>query len=144
MHFTVDGPVTDVELNALHAAAFEHIDDQRSWLDRMERYSLFWVTARRDRLLVGFVNIVGDGGSHAVVLDTSVHPSVQGMGIGTSLIRHAAAEAAARGCQWLHADYESRHASFYEQSCGMRRTCAGLLKLRLTLVRPCVDADRAR
>lgn len=126
---SVMAPVGDHELNALHAAAFGHELTSVPWGERLAQHSLFWVTARSTGSLVGFVNVIGDGGAHAVLLDTCVHPDSQRAGIGRALIRAAADEAARRGCQWLHADYEPDLVDFYERACGMRSTEAGLLRL---------------
>lgn len=129
---SVQGRVSDAELNALHAAAFDHAPTSVPWNDRLTTRSLTWVTARtpEDGRLIGFVNVIGDGGAHAVLLDTMVHPDVQGRGIGRNLVRSAAAEATRLGCHWLHADYEDKDAAFYEQGCGLSPTRAGLLRLR--------------
>lgn len=122
-------PVGDDELNSLHAAAFGHEVLTIPWNERLRRNSLFWVTARRGGTLVGFVNVIGDGGAHAVLLDTCVHPDAQGVGIGRALVAAAADEARSRGCRWLHVDYEPDLATFYEKHCGLRPTAAGLLAL---------------
>jgi hypothetical protein len=53
----------------------------------------------------------------------------QRQGVGTALVRQAAAAARARGATWLHVDYEPHLAGFY-QACGFRATAAGLLRLR--------------
>ncbi|QDO90145.1 GNAT family N-acetyltransferase [Ornithinimicrobium ciconiae] len=126
------GSVTDAELTSLHAAAFGHAPTAVPWNERLTAHSLTWVTARapEDRSLVGFVNVVGDGGAHAFLLDTMVRPDQQGRGIGRGLVRAAAREATLRGCHWLHADYEEAAAAFYEQGCGLVPTRAGLLRLR--------------
>lgn len=126
----VDGAVDDVELSRLHAAAFGHDPVVVGWAERLSTRSLFWVTARRASLLIGFVNVIGDGGAHAVLLDTCVHPDSQRSGVGAALVRGAADEARRRGCRWVHADYLSEHARFYEGVCGLRPTRAGLLDLR--------------
>lgn len=73
--------------------------------------------------------MVGDGGAHAILLDTCVDPARQGLGIGAALVAGAADEASRRGCRWLHADYAPEHADFYERTCGLRPTPAGLLDL---------------
>ncbi|WP_405021603.1 GNAT family N-acetyltransferase [Kitasatospora sp. NBC_00070] len=39
--------------------------------------------------LVGFVNVVGDGGSRGFVLDMTVHPDERQRGIGMRLVRAA-------------------------------------------------------
>lgn len=129
LSFAVSPPIDDDELDALHAAAFGGAPVGAPWRARMDRHSLFWVTAHRGEALVGFVNVVGDGGAHAILLDTCVDPSLQGHGIGARLVAHAADEARHRGCHWLHADYEPHLKAFYEGRCGLRPTTAGLLRL---------------
>lgn len=123
------GDFTDDELNSLHAAAFEHEPVPVPWRERVRGSSLCWVTARRGEQLVGFVNVIGDGGAHAVLLDTCVAPALQGRGIGRGLVSTAADAARARGCQWLHADYEPHLIAFYEGSCGLRPTSADVARL---------------
>jgi len=126
----VSGPALDEELNELHALAFGHGKATVPWNDRLTRHSLTWVTARLDSRLCGFVNVIGDGGAHAILLDTCVAAGLQGRGIGRAIVRAAAQEARRLGCQWLHADYEPGLVSFYEDACGMRSTAAGLLLLQ--------------
>lgn len=127
--FDVSAPVDDAELDRLHAAAFGGEPGGVPWRARLERHSLFWITARRGDSLVGFVNVVGDGGAHAILLDTCVDPHEQGHGVGAALVARAADEATSRGCTWLHADYEAHLIEFYEGRCGLRPTAAGLLRL---------------
>ena len=79
--------------------------------------------------LIGYLNIAWDGGVHAFILDTSVHPDFQRRGIATRLVQAAATEARARGAEWLHVDYEPHLETFY-RGCGFTPTAAGLLRLR--------------
>lgn len=123
-------PVDDDELSALHALAFGHGSIAVPWTDRLHSHSLFWVTASRHGALIGFVNVVGDGGAHAFLLDLCVHPEAPNHSIGPSLVRAAADQARRRGCHWLHADYEPELRRFYEQHCGLQPTAAGLFALR--------------
>ena len=90
--------------------------------------SLAWITARRNGRLVGFVNLVDDGGVHAFILDTTVHPEARRQGLGLRLVRAAADHARTRGAVWLHVDYEPNLKPFYAQ-CGFQPTTAGLLRL---------------
>ena len=90
--------------------------------------SLTWVTAFDGETLVGFVNVAWDGGVHAFLLDTTVHPDWRRCGIGANLVRAAAQAAKVEGVHWLHVDYEPQLQTFYEV-CGFRPTPAGLLKL---------------
>ncbi|SEE65057.1 GNAT family N-acetyltransferase [Ruania alba] len=125
----VNAPLTDAEVNALHAACFDHPVGATPWNANLARHSIAWVTARRGAALVGFVNVIGDGGVHAFLLDTSVDGRERGRGIGRRLVLAAAEEARRLGCEWLHADYDAGLVPFYEKSCGMAHTEAGLLRL---------------
>lgn len=127
--FAARGEVADAEINGLHALAFGEVATDRPWTERLENYSLTWITGRLDGELVAFVNVLGDGGEHAILMDTMVAPRLQGSGAGTRLVDAAATQARGLGCRWLHADYEPHLAPFYEGSCGMRSTRAGLLSL---------------
>jgi GNAT superfamily N-acetyltransferase len=90
--------------------------------------SLCWVSAHAGERLVGFVNVAWDGGAHAFVLDTTVHPDFRRHGIGQGLVQCAVDEARERGAEYLHVDYEPRHAELYRR-CGFRPTLAGLIRL---------------
>jgi GNAT superfamily N-acetyltransferase len=96
--------------------------------DELE-HSLCWVSAHVGERLIGFVNVAWDGGVHAFLLDTTVHPEFRRRGIGISLVRCAADEARELGAEWLHVDYEPRYAEFYRR-CGFQPTAAGVLSLR--------------
>ncbi|MFE6751007.1 GNAT family N-acetyltransferase [Kitasatospora purpeofusca] len=118
--------LTDAELNELFDASWpEH--RETSFAPVLAR-SLTWIAARRGDRLVGFVNVVGDGGAHAFVLDTTVHPDERRRGLGVRLVQAAAEEARACGAEWLHVDYEPHLESFYGR-CGFRPTAAGLRRL---------------
>ncbi|MEV0843288.1 GNAT family N-acetyltransferase [Actinocatenispora sera] len=122
----VRGAVTDGEMHTLFAAAWGG-DSDTSWAPILAR-SLAWITTRRDGTLVGFVNVATDGGSHAFLLDTTVHPDEQHRGLGTRLVRAATEQARAAGAEWLHVDYEPHLTGFYA-GCGFRPTDAGLRRL---------------
>ncbi len=126
VRFSIDDEV----LSELHRRAFGGpASAPGAWAERLQRYSLTWVGAFDADDLVGFVHLCWVGGTHAFVLDTMVHPDHQRRGIGSSLLRAAAAEGERAGCQWLHVDYEPHLRSFYRDSCGFRHTEAGLLRL---------------
>lgn len=116
----------DDELNALFAASWP--DHRPTRFEPILRRSLTWVGARRDARLVGFVNVATDGGTHAFLLDTTVHPDERRRGLGVRLVAAATEAAADAGAGWLHVDYEPHLAGFYAR-CGFRPTDAGLLEL---------------
>jgi ribosomal protein S18 acetylase RimI-like enzyme len=106
-------------------------NDEVGWWDRIRPHSLGWVVARDgDGVVVGFVNVAWDGGDHAVLLDTRTRGTHQHDGIGTELVRVAARQAAAAGCEWLHVDFDADLEPFYFDACGFRPTKAGLIHLR--------------
>lgn len=128
--YRVDGPIDDEELTTLHERAFRASGNGFvPWSKRLQRHSICWVTAHQGARLVGFVNLIGDGGAHAVLLDTVVAPDVQRQGIGRDLVTRAITEARSLGCIWLHVDYEPQVADFYERVCGFGPTAAGLIRL---------------
>jgi ribosomal protein S18 acetylase RimI-like enzyme len=130
VEFVVRFSVDDVELSTLHALAFGSEVEVQPWGERLERWALTWVGAFSNNQLVGFVQVCWDGGAHAFVLDTAVHPDRGHQGIGKQLVLTAAEEAKAAGCEWLHVDYEPHLTAFYVDACGFRPTDAALLKLR--------------
>jgi GNAT superfamily N-acetyltransferase len=91
--------------------------------------ALCYVAAFDDSRLVGFVKLIGDGGVHAFLLDTTVHPDHQHQGIGTALVARAVQYAKAHGVEWVHVDYEDHLEPFY-RACGFRATKAGLIRVK--------------
>lgn len=124
--YQVSPPVGNDELNALFAAAWES-HAPRDFTPILQ-HSLAYVCAYAGGELVGFVNLAWDGGIHAFLLDTTVHPAQGRQGIGRQLVALAAAEARRRGMEWLHVDYEPHLEPFY-RACGFAPTSAGLIRL---------------
>lgn len=125
--YHVSPSLTNEELNALFVVAWQG----HTWRDfnPVLNRSLAFICAYQEERLIGFVNLVWDGGYHAFILDTTVHTEFRRRGIGLELVRRAAIEAESCGAEWLHVDFEPHLQSFYEQ-CGFRHTAAGLIKLR--------------
>jgi len=124
------GPFDDAEVNALHAAAFEHAAASDDWQRLVEHHSLGWATARRDGTLAGFVNVVWDGLCHAWIQDLMVAGEHQRRGVGTALVALAREAARQADCDWLHVDFDDDVRSFYVDACGFAPTAAGLVPLR--------------
>lgn len=123
------GDFENAALNALHADGFGHPVGRTDWRERLDRHSLGWVCAWEADSLVGFVNVVWDGGVHAFILDTVVARTRQGTGVGAALVAAAADGARAANCEWLHVDFEEHLSSFYFDACGFKETTAGLIAL---------------
>ena len=125
--YRVSPSLTNDELNALLAAAW-HDHTWRDFKPVLNR-SLAFVCAYQENRLIGFVNLAWDGGDHAFILDTLVHPEFRQRGVGRELVRRAVAEAKGRGVEWVHVDFEPHLQSFYD-GCGFTSTAAGLMRLR--------------
>jgi GNAT superfamily N-acetyltransferase len=118
------------EVERLHAAGFgRDADDEYDWLGQVMRHSLGWVCARQGRELVGWVNVIWDGFTHAFLLDTVVSADEGRRGIGTELVLVATEAARDAGCEWLHVDFEDHLRTFYFTACGFTPTNAGLIAL---------------
>lgn len=123
------GPLTDDEMVDLVAS--NGGTPVSGWWDRIRPHSLGWVTARLgDGTVVGFVNVVGDGGDHAFLIDTKTRRAHQRKGIGTRVVAFAAEHAKAAKCEWLHVDFDDHLRAFYFDACGFEPTNAGLIDLR--------------
>lgn len=92
--------------------------------------SLAHIGAYNGDRLVGFVNVAWDGGIHAFILDTTVHPDVRRQGIAVELLNAAGEAARERGAEWLHVDFEPQLESLYRRA-GFLPTAAGLIHLKL-------------
>jgi GNAT superfamily N-acetyltransferase len=119
-----NGDFSDEALTELFEVSWPSGEGPRFALER----SLGWVSAHAGERLVGFINITGDGGAHAFLLDATVHPDFRRHGVGSALVRCAMEEARELGAEWLHVDYEPHNAEFYRRS-GFRPTLAGLVHL---------------
>ncbi|MEZ4672449.1 MAG: GNAT family N-acetyltransferase [Anaerolineae bacterium] len=127
IRYAVAPPLTNAALNTLFAAAWS--DHNEADFQPVLKHSLTYIASLSSDQLVGFVNVAWDGGIHAFILDTTVHPAFQRQGIGVRLMQEAATVARQRGIHWLHVDYEPHLETFYRQ-CGFQPTQAGLLRLK--------------
>jgi ribosomal protein S18 acetylase RimI-like enzyme len=121
------GALTDAEMVALVDSYGGR--SEAGWWDRIRPHSFGWVTARIADDLVGFVNVVTDGGDHAFLIDTKTHRAHQRRGIGTNVVKLAARHAKNAGCEWLHVDFDRDLGPFYFDACGFTPTEAGLIRL---------------
>ena len=126
------GSFANAEVNVLHAEAFEtrlYSDDEWNWKNHLTKHSLGWVVARDGTRLVGLVNVIWDGLTHAWIQDTMVANVYRRRGIGTQMIEIVRTECRRAGCEWLHVDFDEDLGKFYFQSCGFTPTTAGVIRL---------------
>lgn len=124
--YQINPAVSSEALNELFATAWDGYVT-KDFTAQLE-HSLFYICAFSGSRLVGFVKVISDAGVHAFLLDTTVHKEFQHQGIGRELVTRAITESRARGCDWLHVDFEEHLESFY-LSAGFKPTLAGLVKL---------------
>jgi GNAT superfamily N-acetyltransferase len=123
------GPLADdemVDLVASHGGT-----PVPGWWDQIRPHSLGWVAARlADGTVIGFVNVVSDGGDHAFLIDTKTRGAFQRTRVASRVVKFAAQHAKAAGCEWLHVDFDDDLRAFYFDACGFEPTTAGLINLR--------------
>lgn len=125
------GPIKNVEMNSLHVESFGADNStETDWVSLVEANSLGWVTARDGHRLVGFVNVISDGQTHAWIQDVMVSTGSRRMGIGSRLVALARDASRVAGCKSLHVDFEEGLGEFYFRACGFHPTTAGLLNLQ--------------
>jgi GNAT superfamily N-acetyltransferase len=127
IHYLVNPPVSNDDLNALFATAWENY--QPSDFTPIHARSLCYVCAYDGAQLVGYVNVAWDGGIHGFILDTTVHRDAQRRGVGRGLVSAAVEAARERSIEWLHVDFEPHLLPFY-RACGFQHTEAGLMNLK--------------
>ena len=119
--------VSDEPLNALYSESWPH-HKPFDFLPVLEE-SLGYICAYEGATLIGFVYLAWDGAQHAFLLEPTVIPRRRHRGIGKELVRRAVDVARGRGCEWVHADWESNLTPFY-RSCGFIPTNAGLIRVK--------------
>jgi ribosomal protein S18 acetylase RimI-like enzyme len=92
------GPLSDAEMADLVASYGG--TPVPGWWDAIRPHSFGWVTARSAAdVVVGFVNVVTDGGDHAFLIDTKTRGALQRRGIATRVVAFAVEHARAAGCE---------------------------------------------
>jgi GNAT superfamily N-acetyltransferase len=124
--YRISPEVSNEKLNELFAAVWVvHTFED---INAVLAHSLAYICAFHLKKLVGFVNLAWDGGIHAFILDTAVHPDYHRRGIGIQLVKQAVSVAKERRINWVHVDFEPHLQEFYAR-CGFRHTSAGLIDL---------------
>lgn len=124
--YVLSPSVSNDALNELFTSAWsEHSPTN---FDVFLKHSQFYICAFDNDKLVGFIKLIGDGGFHGFLLDTTVHTDYQKQGIGTELVKQCIKVAKRQNITWIHVDYEEHLESFYN-GCGFRETKAALINL---------------
>jgi GNAT superfamily N-acetyltransferase len=125
------GPIKNGEANSFHVDAFgAENSTETDWILLLEGNSLGWVTARDAHRLVGSVNVISDGQTHAWIQELMVSSGSRHMGIGSLLVAAAREASREAGCRSLHADFEERLGGFHFRACGFQSTTAGIIELQ--------------
>jgi ribosomal protein S18 acetylase RimI-like enzyme len=125
--YRVSPAVNNDELNALFSVSWP--DHKASDFMPILNRSLAYICAYQGERIVGFVNLAWDGGIHAFLLDTTVHPALRRQGVGRELVQQAIVTAKERGIEWISVDFEPHLKDFYF-GCGFRPTDAGVINLK--------------
>lgn len=125
--YVIKPRLSNRELNTLFQAAWTN-RKEKNYMAELSK-SLVYIAAKQGKKLVGFINVAWDGGKHGFILDTTVHPGYQRMGIGMELVKIAARQAKKKGLEWLHADYEKQYEKFYKTA-GFKSSAAGVMRLK--------------
>src|SRR5262245_18779759 len=130
VEYRINPVVSTCELKELFAASWPNHQqsDFAPVLARSLSYVCAYAAERARRRLVGYVNLAWDGGVHAFLLDTTVHPDLRRQGIGRGRVYRAIETARERGAHWVHVDFEPPLRSFY-LGCGFRPSDAGVFPL---------------
>ena len=99
--YRISPAVTNDALNTLFAASWP--DNVWNDFEPVLSRSLAYVCAYQQDRPIGFVNVAWDGGIHAFLLDTTVHPDLRRHGIGRELVHvppRSPASAGSPGCMW--------------------------------------------
>jgi len=106
---------SNAQMNELSGAAWGDDPEPKDFSNILRR-SLAHVGAYERERLIGFVNVAWDGGIHAFVLDTCVHPDFRKRGVATRLVKEAGGLARRRGAQISRLTLARFH-----EGCGFRR-----------------------
>jgi len=124
--YRVAPPVSELSLNTLFSAARGHHRWRR--FASMHRRSLVYLCAYYRNQVVGYVNVVWDGGTRGFLVDLTVHPEYRGRGIGTALVERAVEVANRRGVGSLRAEFGPDEVEFYRRL-GFESVDAGVRRL---------------
>jgi GNAT superfamily N-acetyltransferase len=129
IEYRVNRTVSNDELNELFEVSWPGTKQRKDFRPILDR-SLVYICAYKNGRLVGFVNLVWDGGIHGFILDTTVIPEHRRKGIGLELLQRVADVAREKGIKWLHVDFIPELKPFYRKA-GYRSTEAGLLNIKV-------------
>jgi len=127
--YRLNPALTNAELDRLYLVSWPHHQPPYDFGPELRHALAVACAYGTTDELIGFVRLAWDGGSHAFLLEPTVHPDFRRRGIGRSLVERVVAVARARGLEWIHVDYTPDLREFY-RACGFTPTCdAGLIHL---------------
>lgn len=126
--YRVNPTVLNDELNELFEVSWPGTKQRKNFRPILD-HSLAYICAYKNGRLVGFVNLVWDGGIHGFILDMTVVPEHRRKGIGSGLLQRVADVAHEKGIEWFHVDFIPELKPFYRKA-GYRSTEVGLLSVK--------------
>ncbi|MBT3273953.1 MAG: GNAT family N-acetyltransferase [Spirochaetales bacterium] len=122
---TRNGPIDAKELGELRIAVGWDRGDSTDEQILSRRFS-YYTASTEDGALVGFISVMSDGISDALLVDMMVHPTHHHEKVGTRLIRRAVADVRDAGIQCVQITCEERLTPFYQQ-CGFHMCTGGII-----------------
>ena len=122
---TKSSAVDPEELGELRVAVGWDRDDGTDEQILARRFS-YYAARTEDGELVGFISVMSDGISDALLVDLMVHPAHQHAGLGSRLVRRAATDTRDAAIRCVQITCEDRLAPFYTQ-CGFHMCTGGII-----------------
>jgi GNAT superfamily N-acetyltransferase len=121
-----DAPLDYLEVHELRLAVGWPSDPERQRKEIENCYANFSV--RLNGRLVGYLNVISDGVSDALLNNLIVHPDYQRQGIGKSLLETAVKELSKDGVMFFNLVFKEELVPFYKK-CGFHIMRAGIIDL---------------
>ncbi|HCN08506.1 MAG TPA: GNAT family N-acetyltransferase [Lentisphaeria bacterium] len=126
INFTIerDNPVSGTAIEALRLEV--GWDKEAGKYDQILANAWMHLSVRDRGRLIGYVNVISDGTSNALIADLMVHPSFQRRGIGTAIVRRAISELHTDGVRGVHVTFTPELEPFY-RACGFLVIMGGII-----------------
>lgn len=125
VEITKNGPVRPKEIEDLReAVGWDRGDGVYDTILKMH-YAYYTVRLGVGDL-VGYISVLSDGVSDALLLDLMIHPQAQRQGIGIRLVRYAIQDLKRAGIRCVQVTFDERLKRFYEK-CGFHVFSGGII-----------------